>query len=76
MKMIKVLGSGCPNCKTTCARIETVAKKKGVAISLEKIEEMDRIMSYGVMSMPVVVIDEKVIHSGSVPDEKNIESWL
>ncbi|OQY47835.1 MAG: thioredoxin family protein [Candidatus Parabeggiatoa sp. nov. 2] len=76
MKYIKVLGSGCANCKATFARIEKVAQEKGVEITLEKVEDMAQIMSYGIMSTPGVVIDGEVVHAGGVPEQKKIEAWL
>ena len=76
MKNIKVLGSGCANCKTTLKLIEEVAAAKGVAVQLEKVEELKDIMSYGVMSTPGVVIDGKVVHAGGIPSREKIESWL
>jgi len=76
MKDIKVLGSGCANCKTTLKLIEEVAQARGVAINLEKVDDMAAILGYGVMSTPGVVIDGKVVHAGGVPDRKKIEGWL
>ena len=76
MKDIKVLGSGCANCKTTLKLIEEVAHARGVTVHLEKIEDMAAILGYGVMSTPGVVIDGKVVHAGGVPDRKKIEGWL
>ena len=76
MKDIKVLGSGCANCKTTLKLIEEVAQARGVAVTLEKVEDMAAILGYGVMSTPGVVIDGKVVHAGGIPDRKKIESWL
>jgi len=76
MKNIKVLGSGCANCKTTLKLIEEIAQARGVAVNLEKIDDMAAILGYGVMSTPGVVIDGKVVHAGGVPDRKKIESWL
>lgn len=76
MKNIKVLGTGCANCKTTLKLIEDVAQAKGVEVQLEKIEEIAAIMGYGVMSTPGVVLDGKVVHAGGVPDRKKIEGWL
>ena len=76
MKSIKVLGSGCRNCQTTYQLIEETAKARGVAVELEKIEDMAAILGYGVMSTPGVVIDGKVVHAGGVPDRKKIEGWL
>ena len=73
---IKVLGTGCTNCKNTIALIDQVAKDKGVSIQLEKVEELRDIMGYGVMSTPGVVIDGKVVHAGGVPSRDKIEHWL
>jgi small redox-active disulfide protein 2 len=76
MKNIKVLGTGCANCKTTTKLIEEAAQAKGIAIQLEKVEDIADILGYGVMSTPGVVIDGVVVHAGGVPDRKKIDSWL
>ncbi len=76
MKNIKVLGTGCANCKTTFRLIEEVAKAKGVEVELEKVESLPEIMSYGVMSTPGVVVDGKVVHAGGVPSRDKISGWL
>jgi len=76
MMSIKVLGTGCSNCKSTQKLIETVAEEIGVRVNIEKVEEMSEIIGYGVMSTPGVVIDGKVVHAGGIPDRKVIESWL
>ncbi len=73
---VKVLGSGCANCKTTVALIEQVAQAKGVAIQMQKVEDLRAIMSFGVMSTPGVVIDGKVVHAGGIPSRDKIEGWL
>jgi small redox-active disulfide protein 2 len=73
---IKVLGTGCANCKTTMKLIEDVAAEKGVAVQLDKIEDIQAIMGYGVMSTPGVVIDGKVVHAGGVPSRDKIADWL
>jgi len=76
MKDIKVLGSGCANCETTAKLIQDVAQAKGVAVKIEKVQDMGAILGYGVMSTPGVVIDGKVVHSGGVPERKKVEGWL
>lgn len=76
MKEIKVLGTGCANCKNTIALIEQIAQAKGVAISMQKVEDIKDIMSYGIMSTPGVVIDGKVVHAGGVPGKEKVELWL
>ncbi|BCB27364.1 glutaredoxin [Sulfurimicrobium lacus] len=76
MMQIKVLGTGCANCKTTLKLIEDIAAEKGVAVQLDKVEDIQSIMSYGVLSTPGVVIGGKVVHAGGIPDRKKVESWL
>ena len=76
MKNIKVLGTGCANCKSTLALIEAVAREKAVQITIEKVEDLPSIMGYGVMSTPGVVIDDVLVHAGGVPARSKIESWF
>lgn len=76
MKHIKVLGMGCANCKNTAALIERIAAARGVAIELEKIEDMQQIAGYGVMRTPAVVVDGVVVHAGGVPAPDTVEQWL
>jgi small redox-active disulfide protein 2 len=76
MKNIKVLGTGCRNCQVTYRLIDEVARAKGVAIELEKVEKIDEIMRLGVLMTPGVIVDGKIVHSGGVPDRKKVESWL
>jgi len=76
MKAIKVLGTGCANCRATVQRVEQVAKELGVPIALEKVEEIQDIMTYGILATPGVVVDGKVVHSGGVPTRERIAGWL
>lgn len=76
MLTIKVLGTGCANCKTTLKLIEEAARAKGVVVQLDKVEDIQDIMGYGVMSTPGVVIDGKVVHAGGIPGRDKIERWL
>ncbi len=76
MKTIKVLGTGCANCKNTLNLIAEVAQAKGAEIQLEKIEDMQQIVGYGVMSTPGVVIEGKLVHAGGVPTRAKVESWF
>jgi small redox-active disulfide protein 2 len=73
---IKVLGTGCANCRNTISLIEQIAKAKGVSVTLSKVEELRDIMGYGVMRTPGVVIDGRVVHAGGVPSRDKIERWL
>lgn len=76
MKQFKVLGSGCKNCVTTADLIERKAAELGMKIKVEKETDMAKIMGYGVMSTPGVVLDGKVIHAGGVPSPGTITEWL
>ncbi|WP_024871109.1 thioredoxin family protein [Tolumonas lignilytica] len=76
MKNIKVLGSGCTNCKTTVRLIEEAATECGVDIQLEKVEEIRDIVSYGVLSTPGVIVDGQIVHTGGIPSKEKIREWL
>ncbi len=76
MKTFKVLGSGCKKCATTADLIETKAKAAGVEVNVIKVTDMGEIMGYGVMSTPGVVLDEALMHAGSVPSAAQIEDWI
>ncbi len=73
---IKVLGTGCANCRNTVALIEQAALSKGLPVEIIKVEDLKDIMSYGIMSTPGVVIDGKVVHAGGIPSRDKIDSWL
>ncbi|MEN9501249.1 MAG: hypothetical protein RI964_534 [Pseudomonadota bacterium] len=73
---IKVLGTGCANCKTTFKLIEEVAKEKGIVVEMAKVEDLPSIMGYGILSTPGVVVDGKVVHAGGIPTKAAVESWL
>lgn len=76
MKDIKVLGTGCANCKATVKLVEEVASAKNVEIALEKVEDIQKIMTYNIMSTPAVVIDGQVVHAGGIPARSKVESWF
>lgn len=76
MTHIKILGTGCANCKATQKLVETVLAAKGIQAAVEKVEDIPSIMKYGVMSTPGVVIDGKVVHAGGVPTRAQVEQWL
>jgi small redox-active disulfide protein 2 len=73
---IKVLGTGCSNCKTTVKLVEEIAKEKGASINLEKVEDIQDIMKFNLLSTPGVVIDGVVVHAGGIPSREKVESWF
>ncbi len=76
MKQIIVLGSGCAKCVKTAELIQSVANDSGASVNVTKETSPEVIMKYNVMTTPAVVVDNKLMHSGSVPDRKKIEDWL
>ena len=76
MKIIKVLGSGCSKCTQTFEIIKKIAQEEGVEVEVQKVSEPAKIMQYKVLSSPAIVIDEKVVHVGSIPKTDLIRSWL
>lgn len=76
MKTIKVLGPGCSNCRTTELLIKKVANEQNIDVEIIKIEDIEKIMEYDVMSTPAVVIDEKVIIKGRIPSVDEIKSFI
>lgn len=73
---IKVLGTGCANCRATIAVIEQVARDRGISVTVAKVESLPDIIDYGVLSTPGVVVDGKVVHAGGVPRRDKVEQWL
>lgn len=70
--IIKILGSGCKNCMTLKQNAEEAIKEKGIDAQIVKITDIQDIVSYGVMSTPALVIDEKVVAMGKVLKTKEI----
>ena len=73
---VKVLGTGCPKCKKLYAEAEKAIAQSGVSAELEKVENIDDILSYGVMMTPALVIDEEVKASGRISPASEIVSWI
>jgi small redox-active disulfide protein 2 len=73
---IKVLGTGCAKCAELQDVVERAIAQTGMDATVTKVEDMQAIMRYGVMSTPALVIDERVVSSGRVPDVAQIGSWL
>ena len=76
IKEIKVLGPGCAKCKSTYAVVEKVVKESGIDVQLTKVDDIEEIMRYNIMSTPAVVIDGKVVLKGKVPSESEVKQLL
>lgn len=73
---IKVLGGGCKNCERLLKATKEAVVNKGVDAEIEYITDIEIIMSYGIMSTPALVIDEKVVAAGRVLKTKDIEKLI
>ena len=73
---IKILGSGCPNCK----RLEKLTREAAAELDIEatftKVQDFQQIMAYDITSTPALVIDEVVKVSGRVPHKDEIKAWI
>ena len=69
---IKVLGTGCTKCKKLLANVETALRESQIKAALEKVEDINQIIDYGVMMTPALVIDENVKSVGKVLSPKDI----
>lgn len=76
MTIIKVLGTGCSNCKKLEAHALDAIKELGIEARVEKVEDVQGIMAYGVMKTPALVIDEQVKSMGRIPSVDNIKDML
>jgi small redox-active disulfide protein 2 len=73
---IKILGPGCPKCKTLDKLTHEVVEKNGIDATISKVEDIMEIMKYGVMSTPAIVVDGKVVVKGRVPSADEIKQLL
>jgi len=76
MLTIKILGSGCANCK----KVEAIAKQAAEGLAIEatfvKVTDYNDIMAYNVMSTPGLVVNEKLVSSGRIPTQAEVTTWL
>lgn len=63
-KVIKVLGTGCSSCKALYATVQEAVKQLGIDVEVVKEEDINKIMDYNVMSLPALVVNEKVVSKG------------
>lgn len=73
---IKVLGTGCSKCKTLEKLTRDAVAETGVAAEIEKIEDIVKIIAFGVMSTPALVINQKVVLSGRIPSMTEMKELL
>ena len=73
---IKILGGGCPKCKRLEVVTRDVVEGLGIEATFTKVKSMAEIMTFDVMATPALVVDEKVLCSGRIPDREEIRIWL
>ena len=73
---IKVLGTGCPKCRALAKAVEEVVNETGIDATIDKVEDINDIMQYGVMVTPALVVDGKVVASGKVPKKEKLKELL
>ena len=76
MKTLQVLGTGCPKCNQLAAATEVAATALGLEFQLEKVTDLKRIMSFGVMITPALVVDGVIKCAGRVPTVDELKTWL
>ncbi len=73
---VQILGTGCPNCLALEQRVLNVVRKNNLSIEIEKVTDIDDIISFGVMMTPGLVVDGQVKSVGKLPSEAKILEWL
>ncbi len=73
---IKVLGSGCKNCHTLYENTKEAVKDAGLSVEVEYVTDMQKIMEYGVMSMPALVVNDQVVSMGKVLKAEDVKKLL
>jgi small redox-active disulfide protein 2 len=76
MKIIQILGTGCPKCKKLAENAEAAAQMLGLQCDIKKVTDLNEIMKFGVMMTPALVIDGQVKTVGKVPSPQEIEKML
>ena len=73
---IKVLGGGCCKCENLLEAVKEAVAEKGIAAEIEYITDMPRIMEYGIMSTPALMVDNKIVSMGRVLKAKDVLKYL
>lgn len=76
MKTVKVLGPGCPKCKITFHNVEEAVKQLGIEAEVIKIEDIEEMMRYNILSTPVLMIDDVIKVKGRIAEINEIKEFL
>jgi small redox-active disulfide protein 2 len=73
---IEILGMGCPKCKKLYENTQSAVKELNVQAEVVKVEDIQKIMDYGLMSTPAIAIDGEVKAAGRIPTPDEIKKWI
>ena len=76
MKKLQILGTGCPNCVKLTIQTEAAAQALGLEYELEKVTDLDQIMSFGVMMTPALAVDGQVKVVGRIPSVAELQRLI
>jgi len=76
MMKVQILGTGCPKCKKLAELTDQAATELGLALEIEKVTEVAKIMDVGVMTTPALAIEGKVVLAGHVPAYEKLKEIL
>jgi small redox-active disulfide protein 2 len=73
---LEILGTGCPKCKKLMELVTETVKETGVTAEISKVDKINDIMNYGIMTTPALAIDGKVVMAGRVPSKDELKKWI
>lgn len=76
MKKLQILGTGCPKCKKLAETAEAAANELGIEYELDKVTDINEILTFGVMLTPGLVVDGEVKVTGKVPSTEEVKKML
>jgi small redox-active disulfide protein 2 len=76
MISVKILGTGCKKCQTLEQKVKDLVSQNNIDAAVEKVTDINEMMSYGIMMTPGLVVNEKVMSTGIIPKDEQILNWL
>jgi len=76
MKIIKILGTGCPSCKSAEKIVAAAVEETKTEATIVKVTDIQEIMTYDILRTPAIVIDDKVVIKGKVPTKIEVKAFL
>lgn len=73
---IEILGTGCPKCKKLNQLVEEAINELGVSAEIIKVTDINKIIDYGVMVTPALVIDKEIKVAGKIPSKQEVINWI